>query len=315
MTVQRDFSILSFNIAETAQDESPPSNKFEAISTILGNGSIACIQECIRVSNPANSQIIYDSISKVINEGVDEYEVFAHYPLDNRHYPHPDKWKRKDGMIKKWTQEGLWVEQGSAIMVKKPGRICNLLGLDEAGTGNVLTLPWFLGDKPTFFRGGRNSEIRVLLITLVEIDGKFVIVCTLQLSTLSEEADRPELGSRVPTPSASALRARQLGWTARYLESLQDCRSELGLEKVPIVIAGDFNAMIGSEEFRELDALGLSTIVETPGITHRKHLQRIDHVFATNQLITSLDIVDLSEFETDLDNRISDHNPVKASLC
>lgn len=105
--------------------------------------------------------------------------------------------------------------------------------------------------RSTFYRGNRDSDPRVAQACLLAWsdagsqgrDEPACVIVNVHLSTLSTEREAGVRG-RKRSPEASFLRSAQLDVIARYVNEVRR------VHRLPVIIAGDFNAEPGSPEMK-----------------------------------------------------------------
>jgi endonuclease/exonuclease/phosphatase family metal-dependent hydrolase len=309
-----EITVGTANIAGAARQEVADPGKHSLLADILGGTDILGLQEVVQVEDPASGRLVHDDIAALKRGGLSGYKHFFFAHLDSTLHPHRRKWG--SDIFKDWSERNYRVQQGTAILIKGRYDFYHLLESDRSGFASAVTLPWYI-EKPTFYRGNRDTEPRSLLVARVKVDARIVLFCCTQLSTLTEEAE----DRRRSTPNARALRSHQVGWIVDYIKSYQEARrgicNELKQEWVdePVILVGDFNADKESPELSRLCELGLKAVKATrPNHTHRKHRIEMDLIFAPGKMRGSAQVIKLDDLESSNKRGISDHYPVIATL-
>jgi len=321
-----EIKVATANIAGAAREEKANPCKYEMLGKILSEADIIGLQEVVKVED-AIGNFVRDDIEELQKNGLSDYHHYFFPHLDSTQQSHPDKWKGKKGKKSAFSSdyyEKYRVQQGTAVLVKSSYDICDLWDDKRQGQHYVVgqIIPWYL-EKPTFYKGDRDTEPRSLLLARIQLEEeRFVLFCCTQLTTLTEEKKGDE---RVPTCAAVRIRTKQINWIVDYIKDYQDAyqqRHQESCQKEPIILVGDFNAESIAGELGGLQTcLGLKLVELRPSqdvsYTHRNYNILIDLIYATRETIDgSACIIDLEELEKTLPDkrRISDHNAVIAKL-
>lgn len=340
----------------------------------LGKGSqqiALCVQEMTRASGKEDD--LPERMSGMLGEGSD----FTFVPtVSADKYPLVEKWGEW------WRKSGSrFIEEGLATYVLKGNILTDPSGIWRSH-GRVLDLPilefaeardaqseegWIRDDdrllsgtsahvafRPTYYQGNRDTDPRVCLVHRVaearpqkdDNANEFILV-NLHLSTLRSENQREqgpdgrEQTLRVPNGSARYLRWRQFVIIASFIDSVY---SQL---RLPVVVAGDFNAEPTSPEFEwflrrahlnaafngaqcwscrescvaRIDGFCSSPTCNAPRFSHKSNHQLLDNILYTDSAFARENelraVIEDGESEIQLEigigTEFSDHMPVAMS--
>jgi hypothetical protein len=183
--------------------------------------------------------------------------------VSTRRYPLQKKWGDRwdDGIAE--MEQGMFASANGAIRLVAPWLDPPR---DEEYCGWVLDLP-----SDTFYRGTRDTEPRVATahgVRVSALPGAQFIFVNVHLATLKEEDVRTEKllpgdgeprSIRRATPGGSRARERQLGVIADFIREV----AYEGL-RLPVVVAGDFNAAVDAPEVRAfMDGASLTSVFDS----------------------------------------------------
>jgi endonuclease/exonuclease/phosphatase family metal-dependent hydrolase len=335
-------TVATVNIAGGMRAGEANPDKFKLLAASLAEYTpdIIGLQEVIRVPEAE-----HDDLKRIKNElGGDWYSFFSPH-LDSYIDSHPRKWT--SSIFEEYYLSGQRIYQGTGILIKNekisenesPIAIVNLWDSKRSGeaenVGKIMPYP------NTVYCGNRDTEPRSLMMVRVKIQGKYLLFCCTQLSTLTEEDNEIKKAEdtikvRKPTFNSVRRREKQVRWIVEYLKSYQD---ELGVVE-PIILVGDFNCEPSSRElksFQEIDLVhahqGLPDNwvnlkgwmkAPNPPFTHRVRVHfkedrriLIDHIYVSSKdfSIKEANIIDLNNIENaGTHGKVSDHNPVIVKL-
>ncbi len=316
--------VATANMAGGARANTADPKKYLILGELLAGADLLALQEVIRCEDPLTGQVIRDDAERLKTESkrMRDYGYRSYFLpyLDSAQQPHPDKWN--SDKFREWSEKGR-VMEGTAILVKGGHLFSHQLYNDRPGLPWGQVLPWDV-NKRMYFRGGRDTSPRTLLMARVQIGNRFVVFCSIHLSCLKEE-DKDS--GRVQSKDAVSLRRRQVEWIVDYLVDYRKARGEFWRRNFPgdmgsfrddcLVVAGDFNTTPDSEELSALttEPLNLEPApIPATAVTRRNRNLLIDHMFASPNTFRSAEVIDLERFESPGQGTVSDHNPVVAEL-
>ncbi|MFB2878171.1 SdiA-regulated domain-containing protein [Floridanema aerugineum] len=130
----------------------------------------------------------------------------------------------------------------------------------------------------------------------------------------SKGGDQPLFGvNQPPTLTSEVQRNQQATIVKDFVQSILAINPNAN-----IVVAGDLNDFEFSNPLTILESAGLNTLVETLPANERYtynfegNAQVLDHILASNNLLSNLDGYDVVHINSEFTNQVSDHDPVLA---
>ncbi|OUC16227.1 MAG: hypothetical protein B0A82_02730 [Alkalinema sp. CACIAM 70d] len=130
----------------------------------------------------------------------------------------------------------------------------------------------------------------------------------------SKGGDQPLFGpNQPPTLSSEVQRNQQATIVKDYVQSLLNNNGNAN-----VIVAGDLNDFEFSNPLSILESAGLTTLIETLPENERYtynfqgNAQTLDHILASQNLVSLLDGVDVVHINSEFADQVSDHDPILA---